>query len=102
MNKGITKISLLIWVLAVGGLISSTMHYHSESLHCLEHGDEQHYTENDNVCPVCVIKYDQPSLGPSFVEVHIVQEDTIFSFYSFIFEEHPTSFKPERAPPSLT
>ena len=101
MNKGITKISLLLWVIAIGGFISSTMHYHSESLHCLEHGHEAHYTENDNTCPVCVIQHVQPNLSSTFTEAPAVQEDTILSFYNFLFQTHPTSFKPERAPPSL-
>ena len=30
-------------------------HYHSEGLECLHHANEQHYAEDDPVCPVCTI-----------------------------------------------
>lgn len=31
------------------------MHYHSDGLECLSHADEQHYTQNELLCPVAGI-----------------------------------------------
>lgn len=88
--------------MAICGFIVSTMHYHSDSLHCLEHGHESHYTENDNVCPVCVVHTNPVISSSTSLEVPLDIEESEFSFYTYIFRKHATTFKPERAPPSLT
>lgn len=33
----------------------SMLHYHSDGLACLHHAEEQHYTQNEILCPVAGI-----------------------------------------------
>ncbi len=101
MKKGITKISLLLWVLAITGFVSSTFHYHGDSHQCEEHESNNEYTDNDNLCPVCEFTHVQASTDSTSTEATIVQEDTIFSFYSLIINKYTDAFKPERAPPVI-
>jgi predicted phage tail protein len=75
------------------------MHYHGVGHNCDEHSEETEHTENESLCSLCVINIVPPTTGSTIVEVPIVQEDTIFSFYSLIINKSTTSFKPERAPP---
>ena len=51
-------------IFALTGLVGSTMHYHSEALHCLHHADEQHITANDEICPICTITGNHPVEEP--------------------------------------
>lgn len=99
MNKRITKISLFIWILAVAGFLSSTLHYHDDGLHCDDHETEFEYTANTTLCSICAFTYVNDSSNTSNIEVSIVQEDTISLFYSLIIKKPTRSFTPERAPP---
>lgn len=77
------------------------MHYHSDSLHCLEHKGEQHYAENDQLCPIGVVKKSQiahvsHSVETDFTEFElIIQPIDLYTATSFF------SYKKNRAPPSL-
>lgn len=101
MKQGITKISILVWAFTMLGFVGSTIHYHGESLHCLEHGHEPHISENDSLCPITVIKSTQPDLDVTELEAPIVQEDIEFHYQSFLKLEIHGQFKSKRAPPSL-
>tara|TARA_R110002096_G_scaffold78670_1_gene185043 strand:- start:1465 stop:1773 length:309 start_codon:yes stop_codon:yes gene_type:complete len=39
--------------LSILGMFMSTIHYHSESLECLQHQGEKHFTPDEDVCPLC-------------------------------------------------
>jgi len=99
LNKKITEISLFIWIPAVAGFISSTLHYHDDGLHCDDHETESEYTENTTLCSICAFTYVNNSSNSSNIEVAIVQENTISIFYSLILKKPLRSFTPERAPP---
>ena len=77
------------------------MHYHIDSLHCLEHGDELHYSENELLCPVVVIQSTQPNLNITIPETLLVQEEIEFYYYAFFYEEIHGHFKSKRAPPFM-
>lgn len=49
------NISVFFLLLAMAGTMLSMLHYHSEGLECLSHADEQHYTQNELLCPVAGI-----------------------------------------------
>lgn len=101
MKRGITKISLFIWVVTIGGFVGSTMHYHSESLHCLEHNDEQHFTENDQLCPIGVVKKNQLVHHTHSVEIVLKEFGLIIQPIDFYAATSFTTYKKNRAPPSL-
>lgn len=50
-----TKYSLFIAFLAVIGLFSSLVHYHSDGLDCLDHAEEAHIIQTDSFCPICTL-----------------------------------------------
>ncbi|MFP8488918.1 hypothetical protein ACKGJO_07430 [Gracilimonas sp. Q87] len=47
-----TNIATIFLTLGVFGIMLSMMHHHSDGLLCLHHAEEQHYTENELLCPV--------------------------------------------------
>ncbi len=55
VKKASSHINLTIALLSVIGLLGSMVHYHSESLECLEHGQEAHYVENTETCPLTTL-----------------------------------------------
>ncbi|MDR9419955.1 hypothetical protein [Gracilimonas sp.] len=55
MKKFRSHIALVFLGLAMGGMMLSMLHYHSDGLECLTHASEEHYAENELVCPVAGI-----------------------------------------------
>lgn len=91
----------LIGLLAIVGLLGSLTHYHNETLECLNHVDEQHYVQNDILCPVCTIVTNQPgSTAPDYhtdlIFAHFVEEvnEIYLSPVAYYLE-------PGRAPPFM-
>lgn len=101
MKRGITKISYLIWIIAIGGFVGSTMHYHSESLHCLDHAEEQHYTENEQLCPIGIVKKSQLSTTVDTIETIFTEIGLLSQPLYLIQAESFFNYKKNRAPPSL-
>ena len=66
MFQRITKISFIFLGIAFFGLLAATMHYHSDAILCLEHGDEAHYTQNGQLCPVSVLNLNNDAVFVSF------------------------------------
>lgn len=52
------KYYIFIVLLTVSGLFSSMVHYHSDGLECLEHGEEAHIIEYDVYCPISTLVTD--------------------------------------------
>lgn len=51
----------------MAGTMLSMMHYHSEGLECLSHADEQHFTQNELLCPVAgIVAVTGAETQPSF------------------------------------
>lgn len=94
-------ISFALGLLAVIGLLGSLTHYHNETLECLNHVDEQHYVQNDILCPICTIVTDQPvDIAPDIQSdlnfEHLIEElnEMLLSPVSYYLE-------PGRAPPFM-
>ena len=99
MRKGIKKISLLIWTLTIVGFLSSTVHYHEDSLHCDNHASESMVIDNDGICAVCEFVHVKTSIDTGCLKSITVQEDTMLALYKSTINKQIISFKPERAPP---
>jgi hypothetical protein len=87
--------------LAVMGLVSSLAHYHSESLECLNHADEQHYTQNNNLCPVCTIVVDNTTPVENDFQGIFTFEQLVEEFQQIILTPVSYYLEPGRAPPTL-
>ena len=99
MRKGIKKISLLIWTLTIIGFLSSTVHYHEDSLHCDNHASESMVIDNDGICALCEFVHVKTSTDTGCLKSITVQEDTMLALYKSTINKQTISFKPERAPP---
>ena len=66
-----TKYSFFIAFLAVIGLFSSLVHYHSDGLDCLDHAEEAHIIQNDNFCPICTLVVQADILEPLSFDVFL-------------------------------
>lgn len=85
----------------MAGTMLSMLHYHSEGLECLSHADEQHYTQNELLCPVSgIVAVTGGETQPSF--------DGLLKFHYTVVDLAPLylSAKPfvpllGRAPPVL-
>lgn len=86
---------------AVAGLVGSLTHYHSEGLECIDHAEEQHYVQNENLCPICTIVV-SGDFNAEISAESLQYEETFISYYS---SELPSTtlfhFEPGRAPPFM-
>lgn len=79
----------------------SMLHYHSEGLECLSHADEQHYTQNELLCPVAgIVAVTGGETQPSF--------DGLLKFHYTVFDLAPLYLSAQpfvpllgRAPPVI-
>lgn len=101
MFQRITKISFLLLSIATAGLIGATMHYHSDAVLCLEHGDTPHLSTNEQLCPVSVLNLDDDAVSPAITsQLHEV-EDPLLIIPEFALSFDLSTFRLGRAPPSL-
>lgn len=81
------------------GLFLSMAHYHSEGLECLYHVEDQHYTENDLVCPVCgIANFTEPASTPS-VNEQLFFESFLAEVEKLFLSAQPILQHSTRAPP---
>jgi hypothetical protein len=79
----------------------SMMHYHSSGLECLHHSEEQHYTQNELLCPVSGIKaVDGAESQPLFDDLFVFPEEIIIT-YPLYLSAQPFTPLLGRAPPSM-
>jgi len=94
-------ISFIFLALAVVGMLGAMAHYHSEGLECLHHANEQHYAENDPVCPVCTIVSDT-TYEESVNYTHILEfQETLVAVQELLIAEEFHTPLLGRAPPAL-
>lgn len=102
MNFFRNHISTIILSFAVFGIMLSMLHYHSEGLQCLTHADEQHYTQNELLCPVAgliavISGEEQPAIDGNFKF-----KSYVFDVKSLYLSAQPFIPLLGRAPPALT
>lgn len=101
MFQRITKISFLLLSIATAGLIGATMHYHSDAILCLEHGDVPHLSMNELLCPVSVLNLDNDAVSPAITsQLHEAVEPLLIIPEAVHSIEFPSA-KFGRAPPVL-
>ncbi|MEX2477823.1 MAG: hypothetical protein WD357_05270 [Gracilimonas sp.] len=67
MKKINNNISVFFLLLAMVGTMLSMLHYHSDGLECISHANEQHFTENELLCPVAgIVAVNGAESQPSF------------------------------------
>ncbi len=94
-------IAPVLIAISVFGLFLSMAHYHDTSLDCLHHSDEQHFTQNTVVCPVCTVIVHHDSEANQPFNAFISFESYIESFDELIlFQEHYNT-PLGRAPPFM-
>lgn len=81
MSKRITYKYSLVAFIAIAGLFGSLTHYHSEGLECLDHAEEQHFVQNEIICPICTLIVSSDFEINHSTEVYLFGE-IYSSFYS--------------------
>lgn len=89
--------------MVVAGLFGALTHYHSESMECLQHADEQHYVQNDEFfCPICIPAQsniiDDHTISHSLTDTH----ESVTSFEKIYVEKLRTGLNTSRAPPVVS
>lgn len=84
------------------GLFTALTHYHSESMECLLHTNEQHYAQNDEVfCPSCTL-VSTDTFPSSDFQVFLSFDDGNLTSRTDIYSEDDVEFrKSPRAPPFM-
>ena len=101
MNLNKTKFSFFAAFLAVIGLFSSLVHYHSDGLDCLDHANEAHIIEFDVYCSISTLVSDDYFLFTSDTELILTTtERLLFETSDQALEAHIPS-KSGRSPPFL-
>ncbi|MEX0720055.1 MAG: hypothetical protein WD059_05260 [Balneolaceae bacterium] len=101
MNKFNRYISVVIFTASILGLLLSMAHYHSSGLKCLDHVEEQHYTENELLCSVCGITvFSEPITQPA-AGFFIVFESNLTEIEELFLSAHPFLLLSDRAPPFM-
>ncbi|WP_020401692.1 hypothetical protein [Gracilimonas tropica] len=99
MKKFSTHIPALFLFVAVIGTMLSMFHYHSAGLECLHHAEEQHYVQNEVVCPVSgIIAVTGAEAQPQFDELFRFP-DTIADYAPLYLSAQPYPHVFGRAPP---
>ncbi len=77
------------------------LHYHSEGLSCLEHAEEQHYTQNEIVCPVAgIIAVTGGQTQPS-MDLNMRSTDIVVDVQPLFLSAQPFVPLLGRAPPFM-
>ncbi len=95
------KYSFFIALLAVVGLFSSLVHYHSEGLECLEHAEEAHIVQTQDFCPISTLVSDDDFSASFSFEIILPQVDQLIDFDSEDEFETFLASKSGRSPPYL-
>ena len=94
-----SKYLFVIAFLAVIGLFSSLVHYHSDGLDCLDHAEEAHIVQNESFCPICTLVVHADILEPLSFQAYIAFFE-ILDLPSFIeVTDQTSSLFSGRAPP---
>ncbi|MBO6621711.1 MAG: hypothetical protein JJ927_12845 [Balneola sp.] len=96
-----SKYSFLLALLAVAGLFSSMIHYHSEGLECLEHAEEAHIIQNQDYCPISTLVSDDEFVTTFGFEVLLPLQELLLSDSSENITDLSISIKLGRSPPFL-
>lgn len=94
-------IAALILTLGVFGIMLSMMHYHSEGLLCVHHAEEQHYTENELLCPVAglvAIHFDDTPTDYNFL---LQYQQTLIDVQELLLSTEVHNSLLGRAPPFM-
>ncbi|MEO9887128.1 MAG: hypothetical protein ABJR05_15695 [Balneola sp.] len=93
------KYSFFIALLAVVGLFSSLVHYHSEGLECLEHAEEAHIVQNESFCPICTLVVQADIPKPLSFDAFLLFFEILDSPYIIQLPNQTSFFFSGRAPP---
>lgn len=96
-----TKYSFFIAFLAVIGLFSSLVHYHSDGLDCLDHAEEAHIIQNDNFCPICTLVGRTNFVPISELKAFLTPEGVVIDSYAQLASNPVAPSLKGRSPPSL-
>lgn len=101
MKRFRQKLSVFILAIAALGLLSSLIHYHSETLECFEHAGTPHYKVYDVLCPVSTLHVQIDSDDPNtfFKELEF-KEYVVTSDETLALQENYDS-PLGRSPPSI-
>lgn len=80
----------------------SMLHYHSEGLECLDHVDEQHYTQNELLCPAAGITAVTADESQHSFDGFLKFHDNIIDIHPLYLSAQPFVPLLGRAPPFLT
>lgn len=96
-----TKISLFFLLLALSGMVGTTLHYHTETLECLEHGNAAHVSSNTLLCPVHALTLNNytPDCSVSRATLTYTIPQFLFSESALVVELSYSKFG--RAPPFM-
>lgn len=101
MKKLKSHINILLKVLTVLGLFISIFHYHSETLKCLNHPDGVHYSQDVDICTICLNTARNDFLPEDLAEVDLVVVDVIIITNSFDLENGYSYKLTGRSPPFM-
>lgn len=94
-------IATFFLTLGVFGMMLSMNHYHSDGLLCVHHAEEQHYTENELLCPVAglvAIQADDSSTDYNFL---LQYQQTLIDVQELLLSTEVHNSLLGRAPPTL-
>jgi len=94
-------IASLFLTLGVFGIMMSMMHYHSDGLLCVHHAEEQHYAENELLCPVAgliAINFDN---SPSDYTTILQYQETLVDVQELLLSTDVHDSLLGRAPPYM-
>lgn len=94
-------ITTFLAVVSVLGMLMSVFHSHSESLKCLAHPDEVHFSQDVDVCTICIILVRSNFNPTTFDSLYLVVVDTIVSVKPLKFAEYYTHQSLGRSPPFM-
>jgi hypothetical protein len=77
------------------------MHYHSEGLLCVHHAEEQHYTDNELLCPVAGLVAVQVDETPSDYNLLLQYQQTLIDVQELLLSTEVHNSLLGRAPPSV-
>jgi hypothetical protein len=79
----------------------SMMHYHSEGLLCVHHAEEQHYVENELLCPIAGLVAVPTDNNPTDYNTPLLYQKTLVEVQELLLtsEVHDTLLG--RAPPFM-
>lgn len=92
-------IATLFLTVGVLGIMLSMIHYHSEGLLCVHHAEEQHYTENELLCPVAGLVAIQTEDTPTDYNFLLQYQQTLINIQELLLSIEFHNSLLGRAPP---